>query len=327
MDNVIINDKFRKKISIVNPCFNEEENVELMVRAVKEIMEKLPYEYEHILVDNHSDDRTWDILKRLAGEDKRIKIIRNVRNFGGLRNAANGLFQADGDCAILLACDFQDPPELIPQFIEKWNQGYKVVLGKKTESDENALMYNIRGLYYKIIQHYSEVPEYEQTTGFGLYDQTVISQLKALDEPEPSLRHLIADLGYQVAFIEFRQPKRLRGKSGYSLRYYFQYAVSSFINTSKVPLKLAILWGFIVSLISFAVAIFYLVWKLKNWMYFDMGQAPLLIGIFFIGGILLMFLGILGEYIGEILTRVTKRPLVIEEERLNFEDKSESIVK
>lgn len=309
-----------KMISIITPCYNEEANVRFMVEAIRKVMEAQPYAYEHILIDNHSTDETWNILKVLAHNDKQIKIIRNTRNFGGLRNAAYGLYQSAGDCGIILACDFQDPPELIPQFIERWQDGYKVVLGKKTRSDESFVMYRIRGLYYKIIQHYADIPEYEQTTGFGLYDREVIAQLRKLAEPEPSLRHLVADLGYPAAFIEFRQPKRMRGKSKYGLGSYVEYALNSFVNTSRVPLKLAIFWGFFVSFFSFAIALLYCIWKLKNWMSFDMGQAPLLIGIFFIGGILLMFLGIIGEYIGEILTRVTSRPLVVEEERINFAD-------
>lgn len=312
------NDMSGKKISIITPCFNEEENVRELVLAVKNIMTELPYAYEHILIDNHSTDQTWAVLKKIANQDKRIKIIRNARNFGALRSLAYALFQMTGDAGIPLSCDMQDPPALIPRFVEAWEQGYKVVFGKKTTAEENVFMYHIRGLYYKIIRHYANVPEYEQTTGFGLYDKEVVRQLEKLQEPEPSLRHLVADLGYEVSFVEYRQPKRAHGKSKFNLITYFEYALSTFVNTSRAPLRLATLWGFSISFISFFIALIYLVWKLVNWMYFDLGQAPMLIGLFFIGGVLLMFLGIIGEYIGEILTRVTKRPLVIEEERINF---------
>lgn len=269
-----------KKVSIITPCYNEEENVKELAYAVRNTMVGLPYTYEHILIDNHSTDQTWAVLKEIASQDKRIKVIRNVRNFGALRSLAYALFQMTGDVGIPLSCDMQDPPSLIPQFIAAWEQGYKVVLGKKTKADENALMYCIRGLYYKIIQHYASVPEYEQTTGFGLYDKEVVQQLESLQEPEPSLRHLIAELGYEVAFVEYRQPKRIHGKSKFNLLSYFEYALSTLINTSRAPLRLATLWGFTISLMSFSIAMVYFIWKLVNWMYFDLGQAPMLIGIF-----------------------------------------------
>lgn len=310
-------------ISVVTPCYNEAENVEILIQRVRKVMAGLPYLYEHILIDNHSTDQTWEILKNFAAEDKRIKLIRNARNFGGLRSPAYALFQAKGSAGILLASDLQDPPELIPQFIEKWEQGYKVVLGQKTSSEENIVMYKIRSLYYKIIQRLAEVPEYEQTTGFGLYDQEVIHQLQRLNEPEPSPRHLIADLGYAAALVPFRQPKRAHGKTGFGFNVYLSYALRSLVQTSRVPLKLATMLGFMVSIISLGIAGFYLIYKICNWTTFELGLAPLLIGIFFIGGVLLMFLGIIGEYIGEILSRVTIRPLVIVQERINFDAKED----
>ncbi len=310
-----------KMISIVTPCYNEEDNVEAVICAVRETMGRLPgYTYEHILTDNHSTDRTWEKIKGAAVNDPRIKAIKNARNFGPLRSIAHGVYQMEGDAAILLASDLQDPPALIPKFLEKWESGYKVVFGRKTASEENPLMYAVRGLYYKIIRFFAETPEFEQTTGFGLYDRMVIKQLEELQDPDPSFRHLIADLGYEVAFIDYKQPKRVRGASSYSLAGYFAYAVSSLVNTSRAPLKLATFLGFITALCSILTAGVYLVWKLADWMYFEAGQAPLLIGIFFIGGVLLFFLGIIGEYVGEILTRVTKRPLVVEQERLNFQE-------
>ncbi|MDE7313119.1 MAG: glycosyltransferase [Eubacterium sp.] len=312
-----------KMISIVTPCYNEEDNIEAVISAVRDIMGRLTqYRYEHILIDNHSTDDTWKKIKKAASDDSHIKAIRNARNFGPLRSIAYAVFQAQGDASILLACDLQDPPSLIPDFIEKWENGYQVIFGKKTKSEENPLMYAVRGLYYKIIRFFAETPEFEQTTGFGLYDKSVIRQLEELYEPVPSFRHLIADLGYDVAFIEYKQPKRVHGKSSYNFFGYFDYALSSLINTSRVPLKLAAFLGLITSFVSLITAVVYFVWKITNWMYFDTGQAPLLIGIFFIGGVLLLFLGIIGEYVGEILTRVTKRPLIIEQERVNFQNSS-----
>lgn len=307
-------------ISIVTPCYNEELNVAQLITKVRDIMAELPYPYEHILIDNHSTDRTWEILKGFAAEDKRIKIIRNVRNFGGFRSPAHALYQAKGAAAILISSDLQDPPELIPKFLEEWEQGYKVVLGQKTSAEESIMMYRIRSLYYKIIQRFSDIPEYAHVTGFGLFDQEVVRQMEELDEPEPSTRHLIADLGYEAALVPFRQPKRKRGKSGFGLAVYIPFALRSLIMTSRAPLVMAVLLGFFVSLGSFGISMIYLIYKLVNWSSFQLGQAPILIGIFFIGGVLLMFMGIIGEYIGEVLTRVTKRPLVIEQERVNFEE-------
>lgn len=309
----------RPRISIITPCYNEEGNVEHLIERVREVMSGLPYTYEHILIDNHSTDRTWQILMDYAANDKRIKLIRNVRNFGGLRSPAHALYQSSGEASILIASDLQDPPELIPQFLKKWEEGYKVVLGQKTSAEESIIMYKIRSLYYKTIQHFADIPEYAQTTGFGLFDHEVVMAMEALQEPEPSTRHLVADLGYEAALIPYRQPKRTRGKSGFGLAVYISYAMRSFVQTSRAPLKLAVFWGFIIALFSFCIALFYLIYKLRHWANFDAGQAPILIGIFFIGGILLMYLGIIGEYIGEVLNRVTKRPLVIEKERVNFD--------
>lgn len=315
-----------KKISILIPCYNESLNIRKMYSAVKKVMETLPqYDYEQLYIDNASKDNTWEIIKELAVKDKHVKGIENETNFGPGRSASYGMYQTDGDASICLACDFQDPPELIPKFIEKWEEGYKVVWGKKTGSKENKIMYAVRGIYYKLIKTFSKVQQYEQVTGFGLYDKEVVERMKNSGEPSPIFRNLIADYGYRIGFVEYFQPKREKGKSSYNFFSYFDTALQSLINTSRLPLKLATFCGIIVSGISFVVAIIYLVMKLIYWNRFIAGTAPIIIGIFFLGGVQLLFLGIIGEYVGEILTRVTNRPLVVEHERINFEgNKNES---
>lgn len=310
-----------KKISIFTPCFNEENNVYGLCMAVKSIMSKLPdYEYEHVLSDNASTDNTWQILKQLAAEDKRIKIIENERNFGPGRSGCHGFFQTSGEVSICVACDFQDPPELIPQFLAKWEEGYKVVWGKKTGSEEGKLMFAIRNLYYKIIGLFSDVKQYEQVTGFGLYDKKVVDLMRQANEPNPNFRNLIAEYGFEVGLIEYNQPKRKAGKSSYNFFKYFDTALSSLVNTSMVPLKVAVFSGFLISFVSFILALIYLVLKLIYWNSFNMGIAPIIISIFFLGGVQLTFLGVLGEYIGEILARIKNTPLVVEKYRINFEE-------
>jgi len=312
-----------KMISIVTPCYNEEGNIVEVVSRVREIMSSMDYEYEHILIDNRSTDATWELIKKESAEDPHIKGILNVRNFGPLRNIVYGLFQAKGDAVISLAADLQDPPELIPQMIEEWNKGFKVVLGQKDMSEESRIMYRLRVIYYGIIAHFSDTRQYKQTTGWGLYDRSVLEVMKKLNEPEPSLRHIVAELGYEVSLVKYCQPKRKYGKSSYNFKSYIEYAFTTLISTSQAPLKLAVVWGFTISFISFLMGIFYFVWKLMDWWRFDTGQAPMLIGLFFIGGVLLMFIGIIGEYIGEIFKRTRNFPLVIEQERVGFDDKEE----
>lgn len=310
-----------KKISIFTPCYNEEENVYDLCMAVKSIMSKMSnYEYEHVLIDNASTDNTWQILKKLASEDRRIKVIQNERNFGPSRSGSHGFFQTDGDASICMACDFQDPPELIPQFISKWEGGYKVVWGKKTSSEENRSMFLVRSIYYKIIGLFSDVKQYEQVTGFGLYDKKVVDLMRLANDPNPNFRNLIAEYGYEIGLIEYAQPKRKAGKSSYNFLKYFNIALISLVNTSTIPLRVAVFVGFFISIVSFILALIYLVLKLLNWNSFNMGIAPIIISIFFLGGVQLAFLGVLGEYIGEILARVKNTPLVVERSRINFEE-------
>ena len=307
-----------KMISIVTPCYNEEDNICELINQVREVMSKVDYPYEHILIDNRSTDATWGKIKAEAEKDSHIKGILNVRNFGPLRNAMYGLFQANGDAVISLAADLQDPPELIPTLISEWEKGYKVVLGQKDMSEESRLMYGLRKIYYGIIAHFSDTRQYKQTTGWGLYDSSVLAVMRQLNEPEPSLRHIVAELGYEASLVKYNQPKRQHGKSSYNFKSYIEYAFQTLISTSQAPLKLAVIWGFTISFISFLMGVFYFVWKLMDWWRFDTGQAPMLIGLFFIGGVLLMFIGIIGEYIGEIFKRSRNFPLVIEQERVGF---------
>ncbi len=310
----------QKKISIMTPCYNEEENIPEVVAQVRKVMSELGYPYEHILIDNRSTDKTWIKIKEESSKDSHVKGILNVRNFGPLRNVVYGLFQTSGDCAISLAADLQDPPELIPTLISEWEKGYKVVLGQKDMSEESRIMSGLRKAYYGIIAHFSDTKQYKQTTGWGLYDASVLKVMKQLNEPEPSLRHIVAELGYEASLVRYCQPKRQRGKSSYNFKSYIEYAFQTLISTSQAPLKLAVVWGFTISFFSFVMGIVYFVWKIMDWWRFDTGQAPMLIGLFFIGGVLLMFIGIIGEYIGEIFKRTRNFPLVIEQERVGFDE-------
>lgn len=308
-------------ISVVMPCYNEEENVAEVYRQVKEVFAGLPgYSYEHIFIDNASKDRTVAILKGIAIEDKRVKLIVNARNFGHIRSPNYGLQQASGDAVILMVSDLQDPPEMIRDFIRKWEEGYKIVIGVKTQSRETAAMFLLRKMYYNLIGKLSEIELTKNFTGFGLYDRKVIDILKEINDPYPYFRGLIADIGYERAEIEFTQPARLRGFTKNNFYTLYDIAMLGITNHSKVPLRLAAMVGFLVSLLSLFVALGYLVAKLVWWNTFSLGTAPLIVGLFFFSSVQLFFIGIIGEYIGSIHTQVLKRPLVIERERVNFEN-------
>ncbi len=314
------------KISIFTPCYNEEANVVALYEAVKAEMEQLPqYEYEHIFSENASTDSTAELLREIAAKDSRVKVILNNRNFGPGRSGAFGFYHCTGDANICLACDFQDPPEYLRAFIHLWEDGYKVVWGRKTGSREGVVMKLCRGLFYKVIKRFSDVPQYEQVTGFGLYDKEVLDLMRSLNDPFPSFRHLVADFGYEVGFVDFVQPERRAGKSSYSFFSYLQMAIKMMITTSTAPLKIATFLGFCMAGLSFLVGLVYLIMKLAFWYNFDMGMAPVVIGLFFLGSVQLLFIGILGEYIGEILNRVTRRPLVVAKEKLNMDEEQESM--
>jgi polyisoprenyl-phosphate glycosyltransferase len=305
----------------VSGCYNEEENVrELYERVCRVFSEHLPdYDFEFILIDNASTDGTVDVLKEIARRDKRLKIIVNNRNFGHIRSGYHALLQAKGDAVIGMASDLQDPPEMIPEFVKKWEEGYKIVLAQKTNSEESPLFFFVRKTYYNVVNRLSELDLVKNVTGFGLYDRRVMEDIRRINDPYPYFRGLICDLGYQYALIPFTQPVRKRGFSKNNFYTLWDVAMLGITNHSKVPLRLATFAGFAVGFFSFLVALVYLIYKLLFWSSFQVGTAPLVIGMFFIGAVQLIFIGILGEYIGSIHTQVLKRPLVIEKERINFD--------
>ena len=307
-----------KLISIVTPCYNEEENVAEVSNQVKKVMEESGYDYEHIFIDNDSADKTVAILKEIAAQDKRVKIIVNARNFGQLKSPYYALMQTKGDAVVLLYCDLQDPPGLIKDFIKKWEEGFKIVAGIKNKSEESRLMFAVRKIYYNLIKIIAETEQIKNFNGFALYDRQFIEVLKKIDDPDPYLRGLVSELGFSRTEIEYTQAQRKKGKSSNNFYRLYDVAMLGFVSHSKLPLRLASFIGFGMSVISFIVGIVYLVYKLLFWDRFQAGLAPLTIGIFLFSSIQLFFIGILGEYIGAIYTQVRERPLVIEKERVNF---------
>jgi glycosyltransferase involved in cell wall biosynthesis len=313
-----------KSISIVTPCYNEEGNVKELYAQVKAVFEQMgSYTYEHIFIDNASKDNTLVLLKELAAQDPNVKIIANSRNFGHIRSPYHALLQASGDAVILLVADLQDPPQMIKDFVLKWEEGFKVVLGVKTESEESFLMFGLRKMYYNFINRVSEIELTKNNTGFGLYDQQIIQILRDIDDPYPYFRGLISDIGFPSYKIEYLQPARKRGITKNNFYTLYDIAMLGITNHSKIPLRLAAMLGFAMSAISLLVAIVYLLAKLIFWNYFTVGLAPLVIGLFFFSSVQLFFIGIIGEYIGSIHTQVLKRPLVVERERINFDKEQE----
>ena len=306
-------------ISVVTPCYNEEENVREVHEQVKRVFADLEdYTFEHIFIDNASTDKTVAILREIAADDKRVKVIVNARNFGHIRSPYHAILQANGDAVVSLVADLQDPPCLIKDFISKWEQGYKIVLGVKVDSEEARMTFVLRGFYYHVLRRLSHVALVEQFTGFGLYDRQVVEILRDLQDPYPYFRGLIADIGFDSARIEYSQPKRKRGKTKNNFYTLYDMAMLGMTNYSKVPLRLATLVGFVSAMISLLGAIVYFVYKILFWNSFSVGLAPLVVGIFFFSSVQLFFLGILGEYVGSIHTYVQKRFLVVERERINF---------
>jgi glycosyltransferase involved in cell wall biosynthesis len=309
-----------KHISIVAPCYNEEDNVEELYARVVAAMDRCPaYTFDLLFIDNASKDRTVELLRNLAANDPRVRVIVNARNFGHIRSPIYGLLQGEGDAVISIATDLQDPPELLPDFIAKWEQGYKVVMGVKSRSEESALFYALRSTYYRTLKKLSDVDLVEHFTGFGLYDRKVMDVLRSISDPYPYFRGLIADIGFESARIPFLQPSRKRGITKNNFYTLFDMAMLGFTNHSKVPLRLATFLGFLSGGLSFLVGLFYLVYKLLNWDSFSVGIAPAVIGMFFFASLQLVFLGIVGEYVGSIHTQVLNRPLVVERERIGFE--------
>jgi glycosyltransferase involved in cell wall biosynthesis len=293
---------------------------------VKNVIEELgTYSYEHIFIDNASKDKTVSILKEIAKKDKNVKIIINARNFGHIRSPYHAILQAKGDAVISIAADLQDPPSMIADFIKNWEEGYKIVVGVKSKSEENPVIFAIRKLYYNLIEKFADTKQIKNFTGFGLYDREFVNILREIDEPYPYFRGLITEMGFERAEIEFIQPKRKKGKTKNNFYTLYDMAMLGFVSHSKVPLRMATFIGFSVATFSLLVALGYLIYKLVFWQRFQLGMAPMVIGVFFFAAVQLFFIGIIGEYIGAIYTQVKNRPLVIEKERINFElDDSES---
>jgi polyisoprenyl-phosphate glycosyltransferase len=307
-------------ISVVTGCYNEEENVDEVYEQIRDAIATLPgYTYEHIFIDNASTDGTVKRLRALAAKDRNVKIIINTRNFGHIRSPYYGLLQAKGEAVIGMASDLQDPPSLIPQLVRKWEEGYKVVMAVKPDTEESLFMAMFRRLYYDVLGRIANIKLVKNFTGFGLYDRDVIESMRKIDDPYPYFRGLVADLGYEAASVPFVQPRRKHGVTHNNFLTLYDLAMLGLTNYSKAPLRLATMLGSVMSVICFLVAFGYLVMKLLFWYRFTAGQAPLLIGIFFLGSIQLLFIGLIGEYVGAIYTQVQKRPLVIEKERINFD--------
>ena len=311
----------RKTISVMIPCYNEVENARPIYEAVRdEIKTSLPeYDYEILFIDNKSQDGTREILRQICKEDKQVKAIFNAKNFGQFNSPYYGILNTSGDCTVTICADFQDPVEMIPVFVREWEKGYKIVIGRKTKSQEGKLMYFLRGCYYKIIRKMSSVEMIEQFTGFGLYDKSFIQTLRDLKDPTPFIRGVVAELGPERKEIEYEQPQRRAGKTHNNFYTLYDAAMLSFTSYTKVGMRLATFFGFGVAGVSFLVGLFYLVAKLLAWNSFTAGYAPTMIAVFFMGGIQLAFMGFLGEYVMSMNTRIMNRPLVVEEERINFD--------
>lgn len=306
------------RISIVTPCFNEEEIIQHMYNEVKKVMADLPqYEYEHLFIDNASSDQTVAILRDISAQDSHVKVIVNTRNFGHIRSPYHGITQASGDAVILMVADLQDPPHLIKDFLQKWKEGFKIVIGIKQSTHEKFPLSVIRRWYYRFVTRIAEVPLHNDFTGFGLYDRAVVNILRELDDPYCYFRGLIADLGFKTAKIPYHQPLRVRGITKNNFYTLYDMAMLGITTHSKVPIRLATLAGFSLAFMSLLVAASFLLLKLFFWSYFPIGIAPMLIAIFFFASVQLFFIGLLGEYILSIHTQVLKRPRVVEAERIN----------
>lgn len=311
-------------LSIVTPCYNEQENIDELYRRVKATIAPLQdrYDFEFIVIDNDSVDSTPDKLRALAATDPMVKVIFNARNFGHIRSPYYGLLQSRGNATVYLASDLQDPPELISEFIRHWEQGYKLVMATKPVSQGPKLMHQLRRSYYRVLDGIADINLVPDSTGFGLYDKVVLDELRRIDDPYPFLRGLICELGFEVKTIPFNQPRRVRGVSKNNFYSLYDIAMLGLVSHSKLPIRLAAFAGFAIGGLSVLVAVVFLIMKLLFWNSFPIGVAPLVIGMFFMFGVMMLFIGILGEYIASIHTYVQRRPVVVERERLNF-DQSE----
>ncbi|VVE74123.1 dolichol monophosphate mannose synthase [Pandoraea anapnoica] len=307
-----------KLISVVTPCYNEEGNIEELHARVAAVMATLPYDYEHICIDNCSTDGTVAKLRKLASEDPRLKVIINARNFGHIKSPYHAILQANGDACVLIASDLQDPPEMIAEFVKKWEEGFKTVLAVKPESEESKLMFLARRAYYRLISRISEVPLIQNATGAGLFDRAVLDILRSIQDPYPYFRGLLCEIGFPIATVPFRQPRRTRGITKNNFYTLYDIGMLGITNHSKMPLRIMAMAGFALAILSLIAAFGFLIAKLLFWNEFQLGMAPILIGIFFFGAVQCFFIGVLGEYVASIHTQVRKMPLVVEAERINF---------
>ena len=309
-----------KLISVVSPCYNEEGNVELLTDRVREIFATMPqYRYEHIIIDNNSTDKTVETLRRIASDDKNVKVILNSRNFGQVRSPQHAILQAAGDAVIVLMSDLQDPPEMLVDMLKGWEAGFPIVVGIKTTSEESRWMYSIRSAYYKLVARLTDVKVLEHFMGFGLYDRSVIEILRnQFHDPNPYFRGMIAEIGLPHKELPYRQRRRERGITHNNFYSLYEMAMLGITNLSKVPLRLVTFGGFVFAFLSLITGFAYLVAKLFFWNNFQLGLAPTMIGLFFLGSVQLIAIGIIGEYVGSIHTIVQNRPLTIEKERINF---------
>ena len=306
------------KISIVTPTFNEEENIQKLCLGIKDSMKNLNINYEHIVIDNCSTDKTIANLKKICSTDKNVKVIINTKNFGHIKSPFHGILQSTGDACILMASDFQDPLDLIPKYIKKWQSGSKIVLGKKITSEENSLIFSIRKFFYKFLNKISETKLTENTTGSGIFDKSIINKLKNINDPYPYLRGLLSELGEEISVVEFNQPKRLSGITKNNIFTLYDIGMLGIIKHSRAPLRFVTFLGFVLSFFSLLTALVYFIYKLIFWNTFDLGIAPLIIGIFGFASIQVLLLGIIGEYVGILLIHIRNLPLVQEKERINF---------
>ena len=306
------------KISIVTPTFNEEENIQKLCLGIKDSMKNLNINYEHIVIDNCSTDKTIANLKKICSTDKNVKVIINTKNFGHIKSPFHGILQSTGDACILMASDFQDPLDLIPKYIKKWQSGSKIVLGKKITSEENSLIFSMRKFFYKFLNKISETKLTENTTGSGIFDKSIINKLKNIKDPYPYLRGLLSELGEEISVVEFNQPKRLSGITKNNIFTLYDIGMLGIIKHSRAPLRFVTFLGFVLSFFSLLTALVYFIYKLIFWNTFDLGIAPLIIGIFGFASIQVLLLGIIGEYVGILLIHIRNLPLVQEKERINF---------